>query len=314
MSLDEIIAKYIAQQRCLGKRFSAEATLLAAFKSAVSDVPLRDIRPDMISRFVDQGGTSDETKHKKYRVVLGLFRFAVTRDLLKASPLPQPPRMRCCSSYTPYIYSEAELKRLLVAVPTATESPRCVIDADTLRTLLLLLYGAALRRGEALRLKLEDVDVAQSLIHIRGTKFFKTRIVPLGASLNAVMREFVVRRVSRHSEGGKSTLFSKRDGTPLNDSTIGHTFRRLCMIAGIRRDGGARNQPRMHDLRHSAAVHRVTAWYRCDADLNDLLPKLATYLGHKDLSGTQRYLTMTQELLAEASGRFEAFAGRSRHD
>ena len=44
MSLDEIIAKYIAQQRCLGKRFSAEATLLAAFKRAVSDVPLRDIR------------------------------------------------------------------------------------------------------------------------------------------------------------------------------------------------------------------------------------------------------------------------------
>jgi site-specific recombinase XerD len=222
--------------------------------------------------------------------------------------------MRCCSSYTPYIYSEAELKRLLVAVPTATASPRCVIDADTLRTLLLLLYGAALRRGEALRLKLEDVDVAQSLIHIRGTKFFKTRIVPLGASLNAVMREFVVRRVSRHSEGGKNTLFSKRDGTPLNDSTIGHTFRRLCAIAGVRRDGAPRNQPRMHDLRHSAAVHRVIAWYRCDADLNDLLPKLATYLGHADLSGTQRYLTMTQELLAEANRRFEAFAGGSRHD
>ncbi len=308
MSLGDITANYIAQQRCLGKRFSAEATLLAAFKSAVSDVPLRDIRPDMISRFVDRDGTSDETKHKKYRVASGLFRFAVTRDLLKASPLPQPPRMRCCSSYTPYIYSEAELKRLLVTIPTATASPRCVIDADTLRTLLLLLYGAALRRGEALRLKLGDVDVAQSLIHIRGT------IVPLGASLNAVMREFVVRRVSRYSEGGRSTLFSKRDGTPLNESTIGHTFRRLCAIAGVRRDGGARNQPRMHDLRHSAAVHRVIAWYRCDADLNDLLPKLATYLGHTDLSGTQRYLTMTQELLAEASRRFEAFAGGSRHD
>jgi integrase len=70
----------------------------------------------------------------------------------------------------------------------------------------------------------------------------------------------------------------------------------------------------MHDLRHSAAVHRVIAWYRRDADLNDLLPKLATYLGHAGLSGTQRYLTMTQELLAEASSRFEAFAGECRHD
>ena len=175
MSLSDIIANYIEQQRCLGKRFSAEATILAAFRSAVSDAPLRDIRPDMISGFVDREGTSDETRRKKYRVVSGLFRFAVRRQLLKASPMPQPPRMRCYSSYTPYIYSEAELKRLLAVVPTATASPRCVIGADTLRTLLLLLYGAGLRRGEALRLKLGDVDVAQSLIHIRGTKFFKTR-------------------------------------------------------------------------------------------------------------------------------------------
>ncbi len=314
MSLDDIIASYIEQQRCLGKRFSTEAIVLAAFSSAVSHVPLHDIRPDMVSRFVDRGGTSDATRHKKYRVLSGLFRFAVTRRLMKASPMPQRPRRRCHSSYTPYIYSEAELKRLLTAVPTATAGAGCVMDADTLRTLLLLLYGAGLRHGEALRLKLGDVDVAQSLIHIRGTKFFKTRIVPLSACLNNVIREFVATRRKDYSVCDESPLFSKRDGTPLNNNTICTTFRRLCTIAGIRRDGGARNQPRMHDLRHSAAVHRVTAWYRCGADLNDLLPKLATYLGHTNLSGTQRYLTMTQELLAEASRRFEAFAGGSRHD
>ena len=101
--------------------------------------------------------------------------------------------------------------------------------------------------------------------------------------------------------------------TGVSCTTLGVAFRRLCEIANIRRDGGARNQPRMHDLRHSAAVHRVTAWYRCDADLNDLLPKLATYLGHTGLAGTQRYLTMTEELLAEASSRFEAFSGGHRH-
>jgi hypothetical protein len=65
MTLGDIIARYVEQQRCLGKRFSAEATILAAFRSAVSDALLRDIRPDMISRFVNRDGTSDETKHKK---------------------------------------------------------------------------------------------------------------------------------------------------------------------------------------------------------------------------------------------------------
>jgi integrase/recombinase XerD len=221
---------------------------------------------------------------------------------------------RTHSSYAPYIYSEAELKRLLAAVPAATANSRYVIDADTLRALLLLLYGAGLRRGEALRLKIKDVDISQSLIHIRGTKFFKTRIVPLSDRLNTVIRTFIARQGNHYSAGGESRLFSNSDGAALSDTTLGVTFRRLRTIAGIGRKGGARDQPRMHDLRHSAAVHRVIAWYRCDADLNDLLPKLATYLGHAGLSGTQRYLTMTQELLAEASSRFEAFAGECRHD
>ncbi len=226
--------------------------------------------------------------------------------------MPGCEQKRGAASHTPYIYSEAELKRLLAAVPAATGS-RSDINADTLRTLLLLLYGAGLRRGEARRLKVEDVDVPQSLIHIRGTKFFKTRIVPLSTSLNTVMKAFIAKHCNRYSKGGGSMLFCKRDSTPLTDSAISAAFRRLRTIAGIKRDGGARNQPRIHDLRHSAAVHRVTSWYRCDADLNDLLPKLATYLGHKDLSGTQRYLTMTQELLAEASRRFEAFAQGGGH-
>lgn len=225
--------------------------------------------------------------------------------------MPCCERRRGAASFTPYIYSEAELKRLLAAVPEAT-GPRSDIAADTLRIFVLLLYGAGLRRGEARRLKVEDVDLPQSLLHIRGTKFFKTRIVPLGTSLNTVLKAFIAKHCSRRSRDGGDVVFRKRDGAPLTDSAIGSAFRRLRTIAGIKRDGGARNQPRLHDLRHSAAVHRVTSWYRSGADVNDLLPKLATYLGHKDLSGTQRYLTMTEELLAEASRRFEAFAQGTR--
>jgi len=313
MSLEDIIANYITQQRSLGKRYLAEATILTAFRRSVGDVPVRAIRPEMILRFVDQGGTSYETRSRKYRVLSGMFFFAVTRRHLLTSPMPKRPQKRVDSSYVPYIYSEAELKRLLEAVPAATADPQYAIAADTLRAFLLLLYGAGLRRGEAMRLKIEDVDMSQSLIHIRGTKFFKTRIVPLSDSLTTVIRAFIARPGNHYTVGRESRLFSSSDGTALRSTTLGVTFRRLCVIAGIHRIGGARNQPRMHDLRHSAAVHRVTAWYRCDANLNDLLPKLATYLGHAGLSGTQRYLTMTQELLAEASSRFEAFAGGHRH-
>ena len=310
MSTNSTIADYIQHNRNLGKRFVAEEAILLAFSRSVGQAPLHGIYPAMITRFVNRDGASVETIARKRRVLVGFFRYAVTRCGLEASPMPSFERKRGAASFTPYIFSETELKRLVAAAPAAS-GPRSEIDADTLRTFVRLVYGAGLRRGEARRLKISDVDLLRSLLHIRGTKFFKTRIVPISAGLSAVLKAFVATRPSR--DGG-DLLFCKANGTPLTDSAIGAAFRRLREIADIKRDGGARNQPRLHDLRHTAAVHRVTSWYRVGADLNDLLPKLATYLGHKDLSGTQRYLTMTEELLAEASRRFEAFAQGGRHD
>lgn len=313
MSTASTIADYIKHNRSLGKRFVAEAWILSAFLRTVDKVPLSEISPAMITRFVNREGTCDETIRKKYRALARFFRYAVARSRLEASPMPSCVNKRGLASFTPYIFSEGELKRLIAAVPAAT-GPRSDIDADTLRTFMLLVYGAGLRRGEARRLKVAEVDLPRSLLHIRGTKFFKTRIVPLGTSLSVVLEAFVAKHCAGPLRDGVEVLFCKTDGTPLTDSAIGAAFRRLRTIAGIKRDGGARKQPRLHDLRHSAAVHRVTSWYRSGADLNDLLPKLATYLGHKGLSGTQRYLTMTEELLEEASRRFETFAQGGRRD
>jgi len=85
-------------------------------------------------------------------------------------------------------------------------------------------------------------------------------------------------------------------------------FVRLRAITGVARKDGTRYQPRLHDLRYAMAVHRLVAWYREGADVQRLLPQLATYLGHVDVAATQRYLTMTPELLLEASRRFERYA------
>lgn len=85
-------------------------------------------------------------------------------------------------------------------------------------------------------------------------------------------------------------------------------FCRLRESAGVHRHDGARYQPRLHDLRHGFAVHRLVSWYRQGADVQRLLPQLATYLGHVHVAATQRYLTMTPELLHEASLRFERYA------
>jgi site-specific recombinase XerD len=81
----------------------------------------------------------------------------------------------------------------------------------------------------------------------------------------------------------------------------------------VQRTDGGRFQPRLHDLRHSFAVHRLISWYRQGAEVQRLLPQLATYLGHVHLGATQRYLTMTRELLREASNRFERYSREGQH-
>ena len=99
----------------------------------------------------------------------------------------------------------------------------------------------------------------------------------------------------KHANGSKPTIAER-------------TFKRLRKMCGVRRPDTFSFQPRIHDLRHTFAVHRVTEWYRQGADVQKLLPALSTYLGHVSLESTQRYLTITPELLQQANNRFERYA------
>ncbi|WP_352948451.1 hypothetical protein [Mesorhizobium sp. M1050] len=91
-------------------------------------------------------------------------------------------------------------------------------------------------------------------------------------------------------------------------------FQHVRRAAGISCPVGELRPPRLHDIRHTAAVHRVIAWYRSGQDVQRLLPQLATYLGHIDTRSTQRYLHMTPDLLDAASQRFAQYAMGANHE
>jgi site-specific recombinase XerD len=178
------------------------------------------------------------------------------------------------------------------------------------RVLLLLLYGAGLRIGEALALTVADADLVASVLTIRDTKFHKTRLVPVGPDLQNVLARYAEKRIlpASHAENPQTPFFLNRQGVAPDCKQVESAFRRLRIHAGIRRSDGLSHPPRMHDLRHTFAVHRLVSWYRQGANVQKLLPQLSTYLGHGDISSTQWYLTMTPELLSQASRRFEHYA------
>ena len=183
------------------------------------------------------------------------------------------------------------------------------IPALTFRTLILLLYGAGLRLGEALALTVKDVDLAAGTLVVRNTKFFKTRLLPIGPKLAAALGHYAERRLALIDQSPSANAFlRRRRGIAISRATAERYFTIIRSRLGLARRDGAYFQPRLHDLRHTFAVHRLVAWYRQGADVQRQLPKLSTYLGHISLVETQHYLIMTPDLLREAGRRFESYA------
>jgi len=207
---------------------------------------------------------------------------------------------RVTTRFRPYIYSEEEIRGLLRAAARLTGDLR----PHTYVTLLLVLYTTGVRLGEALRLELGDVDLDRAVLHVRAGKFRKSRLVPMAASLRTRLDTYLAqrRRAGAPTRRDAALFWSPRGG---HYSHIGvqHGLSQLVReVCG--KPPGRGTGPRVHDLRHAFAVHRLLRWYRDDLDVQVKLPLLATYLGHCSFLSTQVYLTATPELLAEASRRF----------
>lgn len=180
--------------------------------------------------------------------------------------------------------------------------------------MLVLAYCAGLRLGELSRLDLDDVHLEAGDIAIRETKFFKSRTLPLTDSVMAALREYLdARRRAGAPQDGSSGLFWHVQGAARYSRVMTHKLLvRVLRRAGLKPEQG-RVGPRIHDLRHAFVANRMLAWYREGINPQARLPYLATYLGHKDINSTLVYLTVTQELLQQASERFRAFAAHRLH-
>jgi site-specific recombinase XerD len=252
MMLREVIEQYILWRRAHGAKFTTGANLLRHFlRYTDGDATCDTVTTNQVLAFLAGKGPLARHRENKYYVLAGLWRHAVSRGHATRSPLPNsepksPPRK------PPYIYTHDELRRLLD--PATVESSRrgaVKLDAVTLRTLLLLLYGAGLRFSEATGLTLTDVDLAERVLTKRGTKFYKSRLVPIGPQLAAVLTNYMqLRRRGELARDETSFFLANRDGTRLASSTVQAAFDTLRRIAEVHRTASGRQIPRLHDLRH----------------------------------------------------------------
>jgi len=213
------------------------------------------------------------------------------------------------SKFLPYVFTNPQV-RDLVRRATALTRPR--FRGAVFRRLLLVMYCTGVRFGEALRLRMRDVDMDRKVLFIAESKG-RSRWVPFDQSLARELARYVRVRRAYASADPDDRFFVGVDRRRLPTNTAWHTICGLLRQAGLKPPSG-RVGPRPYDFRHTFAVRRLVRWYRAGIDINARLPWLSAYMGHDNLLGTERYLTATPELMATASRRFERLlARRSRN-
>jgi integrase/recombinase XerD len=306
MTLSSAVTTYVALKQALGAVFSVDARILAAFVRVVGDVPVTTITPEMCTAFCRGQGPPTRFWSRKHEALRGLFRYLVGRGHVHQSPLSEP-GPRIASTFQRYIYTHDDIAQLLAAAARPVH-PATLMQPQTLRLLVLVLYATGLRAGEALRLRGCDVDLRERLLAVWDSKFFKSRMVPIGTDLCRALAQYRTDRLRfPRADSEHSVFFATRRGGAISIGRFEHAFTRLLQQTHVGQ-GFPGHRPRPHDLRATFAVHRLIAWYRAGVDVQARLPALATYLGHVNVSATSVYLTMTPELLLEASRRFERYA------
>jgi integrase/recombinase XerD len=314
--LGDLMRNHIALMRTRGFRYATQARWLWRFDRFLQAHP--ELAGEPLSIMLQHWSAARPTANhaaecERLARVLAKAQHHLDPSIKLKRPDPRPGQQVARQWRRPYIYSPEEVRRLLDIARTYP-SPRAPQRPISLYTMLVLAYCAGLRLGELARLDLGDVDLQNGTIAIRGTKFFKSRILPLTDSALSALREYLAaRREAKAPQGPDSGVFWHDQGNARYTSqSIARNLVDILRRAGIKPPKG-KTGPRIHDLRHSMVVNRILEWYRAGINPQDRLPFLATYLGHRDIHSTLVYITVTQDILQQANERFRAFGAHCLH-
>lgn len=309
-TLNIIVERFLAHRRALGRKYlseQSELTLLVRFAHARGVENLSGLTPQLLEEFLASRPRTRSRSFNHLRgVVAGFLDWAVSQELLAATPL-RTPRRRTTDGRIPFIFNPHQVRRLLAVTGQLANNPRAPARGDTYRVIFSLCYGLGLRAGEACGLRVGDVDAGRQLLVVRGGKFGKTRLVPHGPHIGQVLAEQLERRRTGGMLAEEAPLFTFDGRRSVHPCSASGTFHRLLPELQLQAPEGV-SSPRLHSLRHSFAVGTLLRWYRQGEDPAARLFELSTFMGHVNPASTAVYLTITTELFAEANRRFEAFA------
>ncbi len=290
---------FLQFKRSLGYRYARAEFTLREFDrflvaSAHKRVPLDQAALEWLSSKPNRKAVSVSQDAAVLRQMFAFLR----RSSDPAVTEPRWPKMPTESVFVPYFLSQQDVLKLVALCAGLNRPP---FRAALYKALLLVLYCTGIRFGEALRLRIRDVNTRSAVLFVDVFKG-RARWVPFHRSLACELDRYLAARLEFAPADPDARFFVGVNKTTLPVNTASGTLRGLFQRAGMKPATG-RIGPRPYDLRHAFAVHRLSQWYRQGVDLHTRLPWLSAYMGHVDIIGTETYLNATPELLDLAANR-----------
>ena len=305
--LAPVFSRYVNLKRSLGRGFDASSRTLESLDRFLDDHSAT--YPDLnAAAFEAWCHTHEHVASGVRRVrMLAVHSFCLYRR--RTEPRCFLPESSSFPAYhqriKPYIFSEDEVARLLLAASSLEQKPSSPVRPEVIRLAIALLFTTGIRRGELLALRLGDYNRRESTLHIRATKFYKSRLLPINDSIADEIDHCLRVRIRRKLPVSSDTALiwnASWGGGAYSGTSLRLCFRFLLQRCNIVTSTG--KLPRIHDARHSFAVNALLRWYRAGADVEANLPLLATYLGHGSVVSTHYYLHFIEPLRTAASERF----------
>jgi integrase/recombinase XerD len=298
--LKDHVERYLELRAVLGFKLRDTRRQLRAFANFAAQNGDKFIRTTTAAAWADQAPSSYARSCRMQRLVM-FAKFLKAEDPNHEVPSLSNYQHRYVRP-TPYIYKTDEVARILKAFDSfkKTDSTR----KKMYQTIIGLIASTGLRSSEALNLRFSDID-SDGVIHVRETKFGKSRLVPMHETTKTAIDDYLLMRGSLKLE--HDYLFFSRRGQQLSLKTLDHNFREAVKMAKIAPN--RQRKPRIHDLRHTFATR---ALQNCPTDRNKVEKHFiatSTYLGHVDVQATYWYLEAAPELMQALANEAEGFFG-----
>lgn len=242
---------------------------------------------------------SDKTIHDKYSVIAQFSRYM--NRLGFSCYVPRLPK-RKYNTYIPYIFTHEQIQSFFIACDSFIAFDKGNMDSRlfSIPSIFRLLYSTGMRVSEATSLLNKDVNLEQRLITIRKTKNQQQRLIPINLSLYQVLQQYldVRSRLPMFNTNDKDApFFISPSGLILTHGRVYDWFRKILRKCGIPHCAG--QGPKVHDFRHTCAVHSLMKQVKYGADIYSILPILSAFLGHRKLSDTEVYVRLTGEMFPD---------------